>query len=120
MSLDSLCTTHTITVQRETTAIDSSGGPIKTWADLAGSTNLLCSVQPTTARERALFAQRQLLFNYRVFFPQDPFIKKADRLVVKSAPANEGGLVSQTLRVINFRDNAGRGRVYVAEAAGQE
>lgn len=108
MSLHSLCLTHRVTFQEPTITLDASAGQQRqTWADVATLTNVPCTIQPLTAKERVLYAQRQILMTDRLFLSANyaSLIKRHMRIKDLS-----------TLRyyhILNWMDQAGR-RLYVS------
>lgn len=83
MSLDSICSTHTVTVERSTMTVDASSGALRTnWTAVAGLTTLPCNIQPLSGKERLAFAQKQLLMTDRIYLSGDytSLILRSDRL----------------------------------------
>lgn len=97
MSLASLCNTHLVKVERQTTTIDSSGGPVLTWSTLYESVPV--TIQPLAAREKVLWAQRQIVYSNKLYTDQNLQLRKEDRVTdlesgqvyVVTAWANMGG-----------------------------
>lgn len=114
MSLDSLCSTHTVTVERSPSSRDSSAGPkYDNFTPVTGLENLSASVQPTKSRERLEFAQRGVFISHRVYLAGDytALVKKQDR--VKDVVRNK------YYRVTGIFDAAGRGELTVLEVMEQ-
>ena len=83
MSLDTLCDTHTITVERPSMPVDSSGGTTRvSWAAVDGLTSLPCAIQPVSARDRILFQQHQVTVSDRIYLSGDysSLIQRSDRI----------------------------------------
>lgn len=110
MSLVSLCTTHTITVERSPSSRDSSGAPkYQEWAAISGLSDLFASVQPMSSSERMLFAQRNLVLTHKVYLPGNytTLIKKQDRV----KDVNSGKIYT----ISGIFDVAGRGELTMLE-----
>lgn len=108
MSLDALFNAY-VTLERSQVTIDASGGAVKGW--LVVQENIPCSIQPTTAREKILFAQRQILYTNKIYFSSDIGAKKDDR--VKN-PAT-----GQVYVLVGYANQAGRDVVWCLEAREQ-
>ncbi len=78
MSLAHLTSTHRIKVERKSTTRDTSGGQVNTW-DLLHEVALV-TIQPTTAREKLLFSQRNIDYTNKVYSAKDLGLGKLDRV----------------------------------------
>lgn len=106
MSLDSLCTTHTVKIERQSTTIDSSGGAVFTWNEIHDA--VLVNIQPVKAKEKMLFAQRQIEYSNKIYSAVDLAVKKKDRIT----DLNSG----RQYVVTGYADMAGQNRAFLIEA----
>ena len=109
MSLDSLMT-HTVEVQEPTNVTDASGGTTKTFAALPGYEEVPANIQPVSARDRVIFAQRNVPITHHAYLPISVPLERDHRLVVLSGPSS-----GQTLLVKTVFDMAGQGRAWKCE-----
>lgn len=110
MSLDTLCSTHLITVERPTTTVDSSAGTKRdNWLPVPRLTNLPANIQAYSGKERLQFAQRQLLMTDKIFLAgkYDTLIQRSDRIKDSSG---------RIFRLITLTDVGGQGRLTKIEA----
>lgn len=108
MSLDALFNAY-VTLERSSVAVDQSGGAVKTWAPV--QLGIPCSIQPSTGRERMLFAQRQIMYTNKIYLSADIGAKKDDRVKV---PAT-----GQVFVVTGYANQAGRDVVWCLEVREQ-
>lgn len=102
MSLDSICNTHTITFQAASIQQDASAGATRqVWDPVAGLTNLACTIQNATMKERLLYAQRKLMLTSWIYLPADLADLIQDNYRIVSG--------SKTYNITGFADEAGRG-----------
>lgn len=80
MSLNSMLRS-TVTLQRKTTTKDASGGPVDTFANVAGAIAVPCDVQPASANTRQRFARMQQEVDFSIYLSQDIGATSTDRLV---------------------------------------
>lgn len=106
MSLSSLTQTHRVKIERSTDTRDASGGYVKTWDTLVPEA--LVGIQPSTSRERTLFAQRQISYTNKIYSDRDYGVRKDDRLIDLTT--------DKEYVVIGVSDQAGRGLVFCIEA----
>lgn len=100
MSLQHLCSTHTVTFQQPSFTVDaSSGAKRESWADVSGLTNLSATVQPATGAERHRWAQRQVMMTHNIYLA--------------------GTYAQQILRTHRIKDT-GTGRFYIILQIGDE
>lgn len=71
MSIASLCTGDTVTLQLQTTTQGSSFGSSITYAAVTGKTNINCRVDNPSASESLKYKSRAESFTHRVFFSAD-------------------------------------------------
>lgn len=102
MSLESLLNT-TVTLERKATSKDDSLGAVDTWTAVA---TYNATVQPISARERYLLMQRNVWMTHKVYFSVDVAATPRDRIRTAT------GLL---FNVLAYYDQAGRGRVFMAE-----
>ena len=72
---------QTITLQRQTTTKDTSGGPVQTWANVSGAVNVPADVQPAGGSIKKRFAQLGLVVSYTVYLSRDVGARASDRIV---------------------------------------
>jgi len=77
------------------------------WADDAVFVQIPASVQPATARERVLFAQKVINYNYCIYLDRDVQCTPRDRVVDTST--------GHYYRILNYRNVAGRSYLWVIE-----
>lgn len=114
MSLDVLCSTHQLLVERPVITQDSSGGTVRSWVTLFAS--IPGNVQPLSFREKIAFGQRQIMYTNRIYFAADYDIQRQDRLTVLSP-------VSTSPRIfvaLGAADMAGQGRAFNLEVREQQ
>ena len=102
MSLDGLLTTS-VTLERKTTSRDTSLGAVDTWSAVG---TFRATIQPVSARERYLLQQRNVWMTHKVYFSQDIAATPRDRIRTAT------GLL---YNILAYYDQAGRGRVFMAE-----
>ena len=108
MSLASLTATHRVTAKRPKNDRDLSGGVVKTWQTLHPFVSIPVTIQPLSAREQYLFAQRQVIVTHRVYTAVDVRdLRRDDRL--------EDQTTGRTYVMVNAFDEAGSGRVFSTE-----
>ncbi len=106
MSLESLTETNFVLIERENVAIDPSGGQLVTWTTLFDSVPV--NIQPGSARERFLFAQRQIAYNNLIYCARDYGVQKGDRLT---------DVVNKIKYVVTgYANVAGQSRLFLIEA----
>jgi hypothetical protein len=104
VSLSSLLV-NLVTIQRKTSTIDAAAGESVSWtSDL---TPLPASVQPISAREAMLYAQRNVRVSHHIFFDQDPQVTLRDRI--------QDNASGKLYRIVNLFDMAGRGVAWRVE-----
>lgn len=106
MSLSSLLI-NSISLQHKVTAIDPSLGAQDTWTDDPVFNQIPASVQPATARERVLFAQKVINYNYRIYLDRDIQCTPRDRVIDNST--------GHVYRILNYRNVAGRDYMWEIE-----
>ncbi len=112
MSIDSMCSTHSVSVERPQTTQDSSGGTKReSWAPVSGLYNIPANIQAYSGKERLQFAQRQLLMTDKIFLSGDysTLIQRSDRLRDSTG---------RIFRIITITDVGGQRRLTKIE--GQE
>lgn len=110
MSLEHLTSTHRVKIERASWESDASGGQVKTWSTV--HENVSVSIQPTTAKERLMFAQRNIEYTNKIYSSRDLEVVKEDRLI---------DLKTGTKYVVTgYADMAGRGEVFLIEARNTE
>ncbi len=113
MSLDALCDTHILLVEKPLITQDSSGGSVRSWTTLFDS--IPGNVQPLSYREKILFAQRQIMYTNRIYFASDYGITRDCRLTVlfpESTP-------QRVFVALGSADMAGQGRAFNLEVREQ-
>lgn len=78
MSLEHLTSTHYIKVERKSTTRDASGGQVNTWEVVHQSVPV--TIQPTSSKERLLFAQRNIEYTNKIYSSTDLSLSKNDRI----------------------------------------
>lgn len=77
MSLASLTSIHSVTIEQRTTAKDAAAGVTRTWSTKSTKT---CRVQPLSASKRAEFAKNEIQVSHTMYFDVDPSISNGDRI----------------------------------------
>lgn len=108
MSLSSLAR-HYLDWERPDITIDDARGSTRTWA--AVKTRMACLVQPLSARERALYGQRAVVFSHKIYFDKVLDIHRGDRFY---DPAT-----TKIYVVVGWFNQAGQDRVFCVEAQEQ-
>lgn len=106
MSLESLTQTHSIKIERKSITQDASGGNVNTWEVIHERVSV--GIQPASAKEKILFAQRQILYDNKIYSARDLAVNKNDRVTDL-----------KTLRqytVVGYADQAGQDRVFCINA----
>ncbi|MGH8358112.1 MAG: phage head completion protein [Pseudomonas sp.] len=87
---------QTVTLERETTTKDASGGPTQTWANVAGQVNVPCDVQPASGKVIARFLGKGLVVQYTIYLSQDIGARASDRLLfgTRNFQVVEGGYIT--------------------------
>lgn len=106
MSLSSLLN-GSISVQHRKSPEDSSLGVTEIWTTDPVFNQVPASVQPSTAKERILFAQKVINYNYCIYLDQDIRVTPRDRIVDNST--------GKFYRIQNYRNAAGRSYLWVVE-----
>jgi hypothetical protein len=104
MSYGSLLT-QTVTFQRPLVSLDSSGGPSKSYTNLAGATSVPGLLQPLSAQEKLLYAQRNITVSHRLWVGSNYGLRRDDRVLKDSEPG-------RYYLVVQLLDRAGQGRVF--------
>lgn len=94
---------NTVAVERVTSALDSSGGPVLSFTTPSGLEELSCSIQPATGKAKLLYAQHKLTVTHRVYFDADHGLRRGDRLKLSS---------TRYLIIHGGGDMPGRGRLW--------
>jgi hypothetical protein len=98
--------TQTLTFQRPTVTLDSSGAPSpKVYNNLVGATSVPGLIQPLSARERLLYAQRQVTVSHRCWVGSNYGLRRDDRCLKDVDP-------SRYYLVVTLLDRAGQQRVF--------
>jgi SPP1 family predicted phage head-tail adaptor len=102
VSLDGLLTT-TVTLERKATSKDQSLGAVDSWSAVG---SYRATIQPVSAKERYLLQQRNVWMTHKVYFAQNVLATPRDRI------RTADGLL---YNILAYYDQAGRGRVFMAE-----
>lgn len=81
MSIETLCSTHRVTIQRRTMTRGAMGDVINAWATIAGGTNKKCRVVLKSPHEASPFKQDGQSTTPRVYFYYDPEVSNEHRFV---------------------------------------
>ena len=68
------------TLQRQAVTKDASGGMVHSYANVSGSVDLPCDIQPASGRVRDQYMQRNLAVTHTMYFPDDVTVLPGDRL----------------------------------------
>lgn len=113
MSLASLCRTHRVSFELGSTVRDAAGGTTReSWTPVAGLTNLLCTIQNASHRERYLFAQRGVWLTSVIYLPSTYADLLETRYRVRELDDN------RLFTIHSFADEAGRAaltKIYAVE-----
>ncbi len=72
---------QTVTLQRETTTKDASGGPVQTWANVPGAVDVPADIQSAGGNVRRRFMELGLVVTSTVYLSRDIDARASDRLV---------------------------------------
>ena len=78
MSLESLCSEHTITIHAQTDTTGASGGTTLTYA--ATGRPMSCRIQPMSLMEVAKFKQSGMQATHKIYFVSDPQVSNGDQI----------------------------------------
>ena len=78
MSLLSMLRT-TATQQRATKTKDASGGQVMTFADIAGSTDVPCDIQPASGNVQVRYMQQNKVVTHTMYFSERLTVLAGDR-----------------------------------------
>lgn len=104
MTLHSVTTTDTITVEAETDGRDLAGGKDPTYGTAATK---LCGIQPMPSNEIEVHRQNGHSATHTLYFSADPGIKNGDRITHKG---------SKMFAIGDTQDVASKGRLWVVIA----
>lgn len=104
MSIASMTGDHPIQIQRAQTTKDPAGGIRKdVWREVWTTR---AAVQPMHARDRMIFAQRQMIVTHNVYFAGTADVRKNDRVILLDSPNPDDPRVFEIRGVM---DEAGKG-----------
>ena len=113
MSLASLCRTHRISFESATTVKDTAGGTTREmYTAVIGLTNILCTIQNASGKEKYLFAQRNLWLDSIIYLPRNYQTSIESRFRIREL------VNSRLFRILHYADEAGRDqltKIYVQE-----
>ena len=103
MSVASICRTHRITFESPTTVKDLAGGTTReNWTAVTNLTNLNCTIQNASHRERFLFAQRNILLTSIIYLPRIYTDQIERRFRIRDLATN------RLFKIHSYADEAGR------------
>lgn len=103
MSIASLCRTHRVTFESPTTVKDAAGGTTReNWTAVNNLTNLLCTIQNVSHKERFLFAQRNILLTSIIYLPRIYTDSIERRYRIRDLDSN------RLFKIHSYADEAGR------------
>ncbi len=114
MSLTSLCRTHRISFQNGATVKDLAGGTTReNWTAVTGLTNLLCTIQNASYREKFLWGQRKLWLTNIIYLPKSTYVDsiQSNYRILDLAD-------NRIFKILSYADEAGREaltKLYVEE-----
>lgn len=79
MSLASMCRTR-VTLERQTSTKDPSGGPLQTFRAVPAATDVPCDIQPASAQVQQRYLRNDIVVDYTVFLTADIGALSSDRL----------------------------------------
>lgn len=109
MSVEALCSTHSVNLEWPTYGQDSSGGPTREpFVPCPWAQSVPCTIQPAAGNLVLAYAQRQIRLTSQAYFARNigP-VKAGYRLVTVDG--------QRTFVVHSYQDEAGMGVVWVAD-----
>ena len=105
MSIYHLCSTHVATLKRPLHTQDNAGGVLKSFQTVYPMSDIPCTIQPVSAKEREAFAQANIMMSHRLYSATDFGAQNGDYVFInnQSTPG---------YHIVGMYDEAGRGQLF--------